>query len=403
MQVQAQHLVSISKRLAAAKPEGQVPIMGIPPGWQPSVTYQPNGVAEVVSLGVGQPGEEDWKRDVEALGVKIPDGWTVRLVQVSHDPAAWVRYGQGEDATTEAVTRRKWAVEPARGVVGIEELLIGLKPPKRPKTESPGVPWAAVLALSDWQIGKVKRGAGSDQTIERIYDALDKFIQRLKVERRRKSVDTIVLALLGDMCEGQVSQNGAVMFGGDATMTEQIRIVRRVLLEHVKALAPLAENIIIPTAPGNHDEPNRLLGTRPRADDSFLVDVACQVGDALDLSGGFDHVKIVTPDVDDLSVTVEAAGSVIGCAHGHQIRKGQAHSWWAKQGHSRHRIGAASILLTGHYHHFRAEQEGDRIWLQAPTVDPGSPEYDNRYGGRAAYGTLSFFTQNNAWTGLEIL
>lgn len=395
--------MSIRDSLAAAKPEGQVNSAGLPSGWQPSVTYQPNGSAEVVTLGVGQPSEDDWKSEVEALGVAIPEGFTVRLVQVSHDPAAWVRYGQGEDAVTQAVTRRRWAVEPARPKADIDELLsaIGKRRPQPPSTDVDNG-WAAVLALADWQIGKVAFGEGSDQTIQRIFDALDKFIAGVKRERKKRPISTILLPLLGDMCEGQVSQGGAVLVSSDLTMTEQIRIVRRVLLEHVKALAPLTERLVIPTAPGNHDEPNRILGGKPRGDDSFLVDVACQIGDALDLAGGYDHVEIVTPDIDDLTVTVEVAGTIVGCAHGHQIKRGQAHAWWAKQGHARHRIGAASLLLTGHYHHLRVEQDGERWWMQAPTTDPGSPWFQQKYGGGGS-GTLTFYTRNNEWNGLEIL
>ena len=49
-----------------------------------------------------------------------------------------------------------------------------------------------------------------------------------------------------------------------------------------------------------------------------------QVADALHLAGGYDHVQFITPDVDDLTVTVEAAGTIIGCAHGHQFRVDKA-------------------------------------------------------------------------------
>ncbi|HEY7824552.1 MAG TPA: hypothetical protein VIG24_17050, partial [Acidimicrobiia bacterium] len=93
----------------------QAPGYSVPPSWQPSVNYDASGRAEVVTLGTGQPGDEStWTDEVRALGVDIPPGWSVRLTSISHDPGAWVRHAQGEKAVTEAITRRKYVVEPAR-------------------------------------------------------------------------------------------------------------------------------------------------------------------------------------------------------------------------------------------------------------------------------------------------
>jgi hypothetical protein len=388
----------------AAMPTGQAtPAANLPAGWTPSVTYAPGGGADVVTLGLGQPGE-DWRSDVEALGVAIPDGYRVRLVEVRHDPSAWVRHAQGEDATTESVTRRRYVVEPAlvspRDTT--DELLAAIGKP-RAKAAATAGEWAYVHALADMQIGKAAYGEGTEQTCARVLNALDRSVARLKAERKRRPVGTVVLAMLGDLCEGSASIGGAVLLQSDLGVTEQVRVVRRLLLEHVKAFAPLVDRLVIPTAPGNHDQPHRFGGIAPRAHDSWAVDVACQVADALAMAEGYDHVEVVCPDVDDLTVTIEAAGTVIGLAHGHQIKRGDGHGWWAKQGHARARIGSADLLLTGHYHHFRAETDGRRSWIQAPTVDPGSPWYDQRNGGRTAGGTLTLMTSGGAWSSLEIL
>jgi predicted phosphodiesterase len=392
--------------LAATNSAAQVPQAGLPAGWQPSVTYDPTGRAEVVTLGLGQPGDEStWTEEVRALGVDVPPGWSCRLVEVRHDPAAWVRHGQGEDAVTEAVTRRRYVVEPARAAgLDVDELVaaIGKKRPAVRKDVQGG--WAYVHAIADWQIGKVAYGLGTEDSVQRILDALDASVQRVKAEHKRRSVGTIVIAGLGDLCEGVVSQKGAVALASDLGLTEQLRIVRRLLLEHVKTFAPLAERVILASVPGNHDEPHRLMGGRPRADDSFAVDAAVQVGDALDLAGGYDHVEIVLPDVDDLTVTIEAAGTIIGMAHGHQFRSAKAHEWWAKQSHARHRIGQAHLLLSGHYHHLRAHEESGRLWLQAPTTDGGSPWWDQQHGGQAGNGkVVTLLTREGTWTGLELL
>ena len=395
------------EELAAASPDGQVPNSSLPAGWAPSVTYDASGRADVVTLGAGQPGDESaWTDEVRALGVEIPPGWSARLVEVRHDPRAWVRYHQGEKATTEQVTRRRYVVEPTRAAaVDVDELLAAI-PPKRavPKSVQAVHAWAYVHAISDWQVGKTAYGLGSDHTVQRILDGLDASLARLKAEAKRRPIRTVVLASLGDLCEGTTSQAGAVHLTADLGLTEQLRVIRRLLLEHVKAFAGVAEHVVVPTAPGNHDQAHRLMGLAAPANDSFAVDASMQVADALHLAGGYDHVKIVTPDVDDLTVTIEAEGTIIGCAHGHQFRgPDKAQDWWAKQGHARHRIGQAHLLLSGHWHHFRVSDDSGRVHIGCPTVDPGSPWFDQRHGGGPQHGVLTLLTRDGAWTGLEIL
>ena len=392
--------------LAAASPDGQVAPASLPSGWAPSVVYDPSGRAEVVTLGVGQPGDEStWTDEVRALGVDIPPGWSARLVEVRHDPKAWVRHHQGDDATTEAVTRRRYVVEPTTTTLDLDELVAAIGN-KRPKAAPPVAlgGWGYVHCIADWQVGKTAYDAGTDQTVHRILDSLDASVSRFKREAKRRPIGTVVLASLGDLCEGVASQNGGVLLASDLTVTEQLRVVRRLLLEHVKAFAPLAERIVVPTAPGNHDEPHRVMGMKPRAHDSFAVEASMQVADALDLAGGYDHVEFVTPDPDDLTVTIEAAGTIIGCAHGHQWRSpDRVHQWWAKMGHARHRIGQAHLLLSGHFHHLRVVDDSGRTAIAAPTVDPGSPWFDQRNGGGPRHGVLTLLTRDGAWTGLEIL
>lgn len=393
--------------LAAASPGGQVdPGYSLPAGWSPSVQYDATGRAEVVVLGAGQPGDEStWTDEVRALGVDVPPGWQARLVEVRHDPRAWVRHHQGEKATTEPVTRRRYVVEPAGAAsVDVDELVAAIGKKRPQPSPTTGDAWAYIHCISDWQIGKEAYGQGTEQTVERILAGLDASVARIKRGNKSRPVGTIVLASLGDLCEGASSQNGGVLLASDLGVTEQLRVIRRLLLEHVKRLAPLAPRLLVPTAPGNHDEPHRVLGMKPKPTDSFAVDAAMQVADALHLAGGYDHVDFITPDVDDLTVTIEAEGTVIGMAHGHQFRGPEkAQDWWAKQGHARHRIGQAHLLLSGHFHHLRVTDDSGRVHIQAPTVDPGSPWFDQRNGGGPQAGVLTLYTRAGHWTGLEIL
>lgn len=393
--------MGLKDELASTPTQGQTG-WHLPTGWQPSVTYDVGGAAEVVTLGVGSPEEQDWVKDVTSMGVVIPEGWTVQLVQIRHDPAAWVRHAQGEDAVTEAVTRRVYKVLPCRARVSADDLLAVLGK-RRPAIKNTSGDSTFIIAAADWQIAKMAYGEGTDETAQRILDALDASVNRLKQLRKTNSIGTVLFAMLGDLCEGNASQNGAVLLQSDIGVTEAIRVIRRLALEYVKTLAPLVDELLLTSVPGNHDQPHRFGGIAPQATDSWAVDVACQIGDALALAPGYDHVKIVVPDRDDLTVTIETSGTIVGMAHGHQIKKNGAHAWWAAQGHARHRIGAADLLLTGHFHTFKADTDGQRTWIQAPTVDPGSPWWDQRNGGRTTQGTLTLLTSDRRWSELTIL
>ena len=110
------------------------------------------------------------------------------------------------------------------------------------------------------------------------------------------------------------------MLSSDLGVTEQIRVIRRLLLEHVKAYAPLVDRLVVPSAPGNHDQPHRFGGIAPRGHDSWAVDAALQVADALHLAGGYEHVEIVTPDIDDLTVQPSALSEGIAAIGGDEVR-----------------------------------------------------------------------------------
>ncbi|MDV6291275.1 hypothetical protein R2F25_38335 [Streptomyces sp. UP1A-1] len=86
-----------------------------PRGWESGVRYEPGGTMVVTTPPAEtQPGgEEDWRARVEEMGLEIPDGFRVRLVEAKHDPAAWHRDKQGDDAVTRAVWRCRYVIEPA--------------------------------------------------------------------------------------------------------------------------------------------------------------------------------------------------------------------------------------------------------------------------------------------------
>jgi hypothetical protein len=99
------------------------------------------------------------------------------------------------------------------------------------------------------------------------------------------------------------------------------------------------------------------------------------------------------------------AGTVVGLTHGHQYpRPEKAADWWKGQTFGRQPIADAKILVSGHYHHFRAQQLGaGRLWVQAPTLDNGSDWWAMRSGEVSQPGLLVFSVTADGWDDLRIL
>lgn len=240
-----------------------------------------------------------------------------------------------------------------------------------------------LVAVGDTQWGK-DAGDGSEGTIHRVMTAMHETKQRL-TELRGRGVGPIALAQMGDCIEGVVSQGGKIAGKLDLPLTSQIRVGRRVLLEWVKTFAPLTEELIIPVVPGNHDESHRQLLTDPM--DSFQVDIVASVMDIVAENPALQHVKARYAKADNTTLTVDLSGRMVGFAHGHQAR--DIPKWWEGQALGNTHIGGAEILITGHYHHFRAQNVGPRLWIQIPSLDGGSPWFRDRRGLDSPHGLMS--------------
>lgn len=256
---------------------------------------------------------------------------------------------------------------------------------------------AFLVALGDLQLGKMD-GDGVEGTVERFLTKTTEAVARYK---RIAKGSPVYLVHLGDCIEGFVSQGGANSWRTTLTITEQVRLYRRLLIEQVKAFASVAPSLVVAGIPGNHDEANRPLHTYG---DSWAIDSVAAVRDALELAGNYDHVTLHTPERDELTLTLDVCGTVVGMAHGHQWRAGQACTWWAKQAHGRQSIGDADLLLSAHLHHLRIEQTGsDKTWMQVPALESGSQWWKNRTGEWGQPGIITALVGGGSWSSLEVL
>lgn len=372
-----------------------------------TVEYDPDGNPAAVGstwLGEKPPARGEWDNHVRSLGLDLPDGYHARLVEAKHDPAAWHRDQQGQDAVTRPVWRLRFAIEARMSTLTADDLNEHLKPSKRAPVASPIDPVGFVVAIGDTQLGKPD-GDGSAGTVQRVTDSTIAAVARVKELRRiGRPVGPILLAWLGDCVENFSSQGGSNVVRTDLTLTEMVRVYRRLLLMQVKALAPLTDNLTVTSIPGNHDEALRINNRMAtRFDDSWAVEGASTVADHVADTGGYGHVRFVLPGRDELTTTIEHAGTIIGCAHGHQMRAGKAMDWWAGQSHGMQPIGGATMLLSGHRHHLSVLQSGPKLHVQVPAMESESTWWRHRTGQVAPSGMVTFTTRDGSWGDLAVL
>ncbi|MFI9588090.1 hypothetical protein ACIHCQ_41345 [Streptomyces sp. NPDC052236] len=391
----------------------QRPQPAVPRGWEAGVRYEPGGTMVVTAPADEQPpnSEADWRERVEALGLAIPEGFRVRLVEARHDPAAWHRDAQGEDAVTRAVWRCRYFVEPGTPAwlsAGDVDALVrdAMRRRRKPRTAVDTAERALVVVYADAQAGKVGRDGGTPELIARVadrFDRLDDHIRDLKAVGRAPTV--AYWADAGDCVEG-FENTTQQAFTNDLTLTEMIRVHRRLTFEGLDRLAGRFGRVVAATCGSNHARVRRGKDAVGPPIDDWGIEVFSQVADAYSRNqDAYGHVSFVMPERWRDTVSLNVAGTIVGLAHGHQYpRPEKSGDWWRGQTFGRQPVADAQILITGHYHHFRAQQLGaGRLWVQAPTLDNGSDWYAVRSGEVSTSGLLVFSVGPAGWDDLRIL
>jgi predicted phosphodiesterase len=370
----------------------------IPKGWEPSIEYDASG--GTLTSVPRSAGDEPDHAELLAEFELDPTKWRITSLRRSK----WQRWDG------EWLESFRASFIPTAGVqqIPIDDLLAVIgkwksqNAPKKPSEQISGG-FAYIVVLADTQVGKID-GGGSEQIITNVMSKIDAAVIRLKeLKKTGRQIDAIYLPQLGDCIEGMNSQGGKHIWRTDLDLTAQIRVYRRLLLHMVRTFAPLAPRVIVPCVPGNHDEAVRVGNAMATSyTDSFALDAASAVADALADHPDYAHVSFVFPQYDTLTVTLDVCGTVVGLAHGHQCR-GKTIDWWKNMAHGQQDIGEATLLITGHYHHLRIEQSGRKTWIQAPALDGGSTWFENSTGQAAPAGMLTMLVGKGWWQDVAIL
>lgn len=373
-----------------------------PKGMEPGVRFEPgSGTGEVVA--VVPPGESpQWDSILTELGF----GDVLDVVEVA-EVRAW-NSGDKVCHYVKARVKRRDQVGGERLDVDALCREIGARSFSCPPSTTSEL--ALVVALSDWQLGK-RDGGGVKATIQRLKRSLQRTKARIKeLALIGRAPQRVVVACLGDLVEGCDGHYAMQTFQVELDRREQVKLVRRMVLEWVLEIAELVAEVLVAAVPGNHGE-NRKGGkaftTFGDNDDVAAVE---QVAEICAANPALGHVRFVLPER-SLTVTLDAFGVVLGLAHGHQARTSGDPSqkllrWWKDCAHARHPVGDADVLLTGHYHHLQVRQSGRKAWIQAPSVD-SSVWWTEQGGEPTVQGVLTFLVGPGAgpagWGYLQVV
>jgi predicted phosphodiesterase len=356
----------------------------IPAGWQPYAEYTDQVGKAIVRL----PSPDASERDLLIGAGFNPDEWKIdgpiqARKWMSYD-GRWLHYFKfnvvaGE--SSEAVQAH------------VDELVKHIRK-RRPsvRREFAGHDaWAFVAA--DWQIGKSEGGDGTDQTVERVLQAVDMAKQQVKDLRRiGRQIPTGALLGLGDLVEGCDGFYPAQTWSVDRIRRDQGRITRELITHIIDSLAPLFDEFVIATVAGNHGE-HRKDGksfTTPADNDDVAAFEA--VKEAYDRAGDYGLTWHIPGE--ELSMALELGGTLVGMTHGHMFRRGgtvqaKAHEYWKSQDFGMQALRDTQVLLSGHFHHLSAVTYGSRTAIQAPAMDPGSAWFRQASGEESPAGVLT--------------
>lgn len=366
--------------------------MAAPAGWQPRAEYDTAVGGFIVSpsweAGDPEPGEVELLRERNL----DPERWTVTSVRYGE----WQQSKRLENGDRDTITlyskRVNFAPRIRRTGVADQDLVELLRE-KRPsvfayrKVNANGAPGVFVHAGGDYQLGKTD-GDGVAGTVQRFMDAMDYGRERLAWLRTRHTIDTICLPHLGDCIEGYVSQGGRNAARTAYATSEQVDLLIHLLCEQVAHYAPLADRLVVPIIPGNHDEEAR--NPDGLEHHSWATFAAKQLRRTLRMAGtSYDHVRIVTPPAGELTLTLDLGGVATAMAHGHQHSPGKTHDWWQGQAHGLQLAGDATLLLEAHHHHLQVQQLGIKTAVQVPALEGESRWWRHRKGQQSPPGMVT--------------
>lgn len=327
------------------------------------------------------------KEALEKRGLN-PDEWEVVGVRASD----WTTpNGQAGQSTRHTFRRRQQTLDASPVEIDtLKQAALDWRPPATQPT--PPRPKGLVVALGDMQIGKIDSiRDGRDLAVEATVDCLEQAFDMA----RAGDYTQVAVTFLGDHLEGFEAQGGAQAWRTPVPLTDQLAIVRRIMMRATLGIAAAVgpENTLIAAVPGNHGEVHRMKGKGlTRYSDNFDIDCLRAVQEAASINPRLEKVQFLYPGGDELVCGFEIEGTRVMLAHGHQWKPGRHMTWWQGQAFHNPLAAEANLLLAGHLHHWHLEESGPRLFAQAPALEAESTWWRHRTGTIGAPGILAIET-----------
>jgi predicted phosphodiesterase len=339
-----------------------------PNGWEPRLELHSTGGFLVTDPLADEP--EDWKDLLDNL---LPESFDKTKFNVDERYPIEVRAWDGEGGTKRLYYFKAKIKRLDVGTgVDLDELIEKAKKLSiGKKKELPKVTNRVYFQqITDLQAGQ-SDGDGVEGMINKVLELASFVKQDLdELKKQGRPVDKIFIPITGDLVEGINGWYDMQTFSVQLDRRDQVKVVRRLLLEYIAEISKLGLPIHVAVVPGNHGE-NRLNGKAfTTLNDNDDVAVVEQVAEAISYAHPENAITWSFPQRNRLSLTVEVLGWIVGLTHGHLARggtgvEGRILAWFKSMAAVRDPIGDSDILFTGHYHHARYQQLiGQTHWLQ---------------------------------------
>ncbi|PJE22355.1 MAG: hypothetical protein CK431_16985 [Mycobacterium sp.] len=259
-----------------------------------------------------------------------------------------------------------------------------------------------VFQAGDQQLGKRSRDGSTEEIVDR-YVASVEAAKREFHALSRHGIAGIQISMPGDCIEGNQSQKGQNLWLTKETVTEQTRILRRLMMYTVEQFAPLVDQVYLDVVGGNHDDAQRIQNTYPG--NNWATESAIAVADALKLnSRTFGHVEVRVPEQWSGFMTVPVGDSIVTVIHGHQwTRSTGPMKWLSEQAVNHQPAGGTQIVQHGHWHELQIRSNAYKIAIGSPTYDAGSDWYRNMHGGTSLRGGLVYLLRGGALSRMTLV
>lgn len=267
---------------------------------------------------------------------------------------------------------------------------------KAPKAKTTAEHVSLVAVIADPQFGKVDERGDTEDTLRRLEASLERF----RAHARKVKPSEIIVLDAGDSIENFESVASEERTN-DLSLTEQIRVWRRVFWSWVDEASRLAPSVKVLSVGSNHCRVRRGKNNLGNPSDDYGIEVLTQVADMASVyPEKYGHVEFFAPGRHEESVAIQTlGGKVIGLVHGHQVSNPDRFPTWLNgQAAGRTPVGEADIVIFGHFHSYRVQPWGqDRWFFVAPTSDNGSSWFRNVSGIESQPGLLALTVDEGGW------